>query len=66
MSWTPATSLPSNRGLSFKVKKVGGLKSTLFSGEGFVARFSGKGKLYIQSRTVSSLIGWITPMLPAR
>ncbi|HPQ69688.1 MAG TPA: TIGR00266 family protein [bacterium] len=53
-------------GLSFKVKKVGGLKSLLLSGEGFVANFKGKGKLYIQSRTVSSLVGWIAPMLPAR
>jgi uncharacterized protein (TIGR00266 family) len=52
--------------LKFKVKRVGGLKSTLLSGEGFVAEFSGKGKLYIQSRTVSSLIGWLAPMLPAR
>ena len=54
------------QGLSFKVKRVGGLKSTLFSGEGFVAGFKGKGKLYIQSRTVSSLVGWIAPMLPMR
>lgn len=53
-------------GLKFKVKKVGGMKSLLFSGEGLVAEFSGKGKLYIQSRTVSSLLGWITPMLPSR
>ena len=53
-------------GLKFKVKKVGGLKSTLFSGEGFVAEFSGRGKLYIQSRTVSALVGWVTPMLPMR
>jgi uncharacterized protein (TIGR00266 family) len=53
-------------GLNFKVRKVGGLKSTLLSGEGFVAAFKGKGKLYIQSRTVSSLLGWISPMLPAR
>jgi uncharacterized protein (TIGR00266 family) len=51
-------------GLNFKVARVGGLKSTLLSGEGFVARFKGKGKLYIQSRTVSSLLGWITPLLP--
>lgn len=50
--------------LNFKVSRVGGLKSTLLSGEGFVARFNGKGKLYIQSRTVSSLLGWLTPLLP--
>lgn len=51
-------------GLKFKVTKVGGLKSTLLSGEGFVARFSGKGKLYIQSRTVPSLVGWLEGLLP--
>ena len=51
-------------GLTFKTKKVGGLKATLFSGEGFVAEFTGKGKLYIQSRTLGSLVGWLTPMLP--
>ena len=50
--------------LNFKVSRIGGLKSTLLSGEGFVARFNGKGKLYIQSRTVSSLLGWLTPLLP--
>lgn len=50
--------------LSFKTKKVGGLKATLFSGEGFVANFSGKGKLYIQSRTINSLVNWVTPLLP--
>lgn len=49
--------------LKFKVKRVGGLKSTLFSGEGFIMEFTGKGKLYIQSRTVSSLVDWVTPML---
>lgn len=53
-------------GLSFSVRKVGGLKSLIFSGEGFVAAFKGKGKLYIQSRTISSLLGWITPLLPVR
>jgi uncharacterized protein (TIGR00266 family) len=53
-------------GLNFRVSRVGGLKSTLLSGEGFVARFSGKGTLYIQSRTVSALLGWIRPLLPAR
>jgi uncharacterized protein (TIGR00266 family) len=51
-------------GLKFKVAKVGGLKSTLLSGEGFVARFKGKGKLWIQSRTVSSLVGWLEGLLP--
>jgi len=51
-------------GLNFKVKKIGGLKSTLLSGEGFVARFNGKGKLWIQSRTVGSLVSWLEGLLP--
>jgi len=50
--------------LDFKVKAVGGLKSTLMSGEGLVTRFSGKGKLWIQSHNLSSMISWVIPMLP--
>jgi uncharacterized protein (TIGR00266 family) len=50
--------------LDFKVRSIGGLKSFLFSGEGLVCEFSGKGTLYIQSRNLNALVGWITPMLP--
>ncbi len=50
--------------LEYQVKAVGGLKSTLFSGEGLVMKFSGKGRLYIQTHNVDSLVGWVTPMLP--
>jgi uncharacterized protein (TIGR00266 family) len=51
--------------LTFNVKKVGGWKSTLLSGEGLVCEFNGQGKLYIQTRNVGALVGWLTPMLPA-
>ncbi len=51
-------------GLDFKVKRVGGLKSTLFSGEGLVAEFHGTGTLYIQTRSMDSFINWIIPNLP--
>ncbi len=51
--------------LSFKVKKVGGWKSTFLSGEGLVTEFSGKGKLYIQTRNVGALVSWLRPMLGA-
>jgi uncharacterized protein (TIGR00266 family) len=51
--------------LTFNVKKVGGWKSTLLSGEGLVCEFNGRGKLYIQTRNVGALVGWLTPMLPA-
>jgi len=51
--------------LTFSIKGAGSLKSTLLSGEGLTCHFNGKGKLYIQSRTVGGLVGWITPRLPA-
>jgi uncharacterized protein (TIGR00266 family) len=49
--------------LDFKVRSVGGLKSFLFSGEGLVCEFQGQGRVYVQSRNMSALISWLTPML---
>ncbi len=51
-------------GLTFNIKKVGGLKSTLFSGEGLVAEFNGTGTLWIQTRNQSSFLEWIISRLP--
>ncbi len=51
--------------LDFKVRGVGGLKSLFFSGEGLVCEFRGRGTIYVQSRNLSSLVGWLTPLLPA-
>jgi uncharacterized protein (TIGR00266 family) len=45
-------------------KPVGGIKSTLFSGEGLVIELSGPGKIYIQTRSPQALINWIIPQLP--
>ncbi|MBM4157644.1 MAG: TIGR00266 family protein [Ignavibacteria bacterium] len=53
-------------GLSYNVKKVGGLKSTLFSGEGLVAEFNGTGKLWIQTRNPGSFISWLASKLPSK
>jgi uncharacterized protein (TIGR00266 family) len=50
--------------LNFNVKSVGGVKSFLFSGEGLVCEFSGKGSVYIQSRNLSALVSWLSPLLP--
>lgn len=50
--------------LAFNVKKVGGWKSTLLSGEGLVCEFSGRGKVWIQSRVPGGFIGWVTKLLP--
>ena len=34
----------------FSVERVGGLRSTLFSGEGLVCRFTGPGRVWLQTR----------------
>lgn len=51
-------------GLNFKLRKVGGLKSSLLGGEGLVAEFSGSGSLYIQTKSIDTFISWLTPFLP--
>lgn len=45
-------------GLEYRISKVGGYKSLFFSGEGFVCRFSGKGKVWIQTRGVAAFSWW--------
>lgn len=51
--------------LDFRVRSVGGLKSFLFSGEGLVCEFRGRGTVYVQSRNLGTLVGWLTPLLPS-
>lgn len=48
-------------GLDYNVTKVGGYKSLFFSGEGFVCRFSGEGKVWIQTRQVGAFASWVFP-----
>ncbi len=48
-------------GIGYKVRKVGGLKSTLFSGEGLVCELTGPGKILIQSRSADSFLSWLIP-----
>jgi uncharacterized protein (AIM24 family) len=43
---------------------VGGLKSTVFSGEGLVIQMTGPGRIFIQTRSPQALINWIIPQLP--
>lgn len=53
-------------GLSYNVSKVGGYKSLFFSGEGFVCRFSGQGRVWIQTRKVGPLASWVWPFRPSK
>ncbi len=43
---------------------VGGLKSTVFSGEGLVIEMTGPGRLFIQTRSPQALLNWIIPQIP--
>jgi uncharacterized protein (TIGR00266 family) len=52
--------------VSYKVRPVGGLKQTFFSGEGLVCDFSGPGRLYIQTRSFQSFVNQLIPYLPRR
>jgi uncharacterized protein (TIGR00266 family) len=50
--------------LDFRVRSVGGMKSFLFSGEGLVCEFMGRGTVYVQSRNLDALVSWVSPLLP--
>ena len=49
--------------LKWEVSRIGGLKSTIFSGEGLVSRFAGRGKLWLQTRSFDAFIGTIKPYI---
>lgn len=50
--------------LDFSIRKAGSVKSFLFSGEGLVIEFRGRGKVWIQSRNIQQLVGWVSRLLP--
>ncbi len=53
VAWDPS--------LEYTIGGMGGVKQTMFSGEGLVMRFKGRGKLVLQTRHLSTLAGWLTP-----
>jgi uncharacterized protein (TIGR00266 family) len=53
-----------SEGIGFKVRKVGGLKSTLFSGEGLVVDLTGPGRALLQTRSTDAFLSWLIPKLP--
>lgn len=52
--------------LDFRVRGAGGLKATFLSGEGLVVEFTGKGRVWIQTRSISEFVGWLSSLLPSR
>ena len=53
-------------GGSYGVAASGGLKTTMFGGEGLVLELTGSGKIWIQSRNMAALADKLTPFLPQR
>jgi uncharacterized protein (TIGR00266 family) len=53
-----------SEGIGFNVRRVGGIKSTLFSGEGLVVDLTGPGRVLMQTRSVDAFLSWLIPRLP--
>ncbi len=52
--------------MDFNVRAVGGLKSTLFSGEGLVVDLTGPGRVLMQTRSADAFLTWLTPQVQRR
>jgi len=50
--------------IGFKVRAIGGLKSTVFGGEGLVVDLTGPGKVLMQTRSVGAFLDWLLPRMP--
>ena len=50
-----------DEGLQWNVTKVGGMKSLFLSGEGLVVQFTGKGRVWYQTRAAPNLASFLHP-----
>jgi uncharacterized protein (TIGR00266 family) len=55
-----------SEGIGFSVRRIGGIKSTLFSGEGLVVDLTGPGRLLMQTRSEDAFLAWLIPRIPKR
>lgn len=51
--------------VGYDVNRVGGLRSTLLSGEGVVCTLTGPGTVWVQSRSQDAFLSWLAPKLPS-
>jgi uncharacterized protein (TIGR00266 family) len=51
--------------MGFNVRRIGGLKSTVFSGEGLVVDLTGPGRVLLQTRSEDAFLSWLIPKLPS-
>lgn len=52
--------------VGFNVRRVGGWKSTILSGEGLVVELTGPGRLLMQTRSEGAFLGWLLPKIPSK
>lgn len=50
-----------DQGIKLNLQMAGGLFSSILGGEGLVTRVSGKGKIVVQTRSLSGLGAWLNP-----
>jgi uncharacterized protein (TIGR00266 family) len=50
--------------VQFDVRRVGGIKSTLLSGEGMVVDLTGPGTVLLQTRSLGALEAWVRALIP--
>jgi len=48
---------------SYKVTRIGGLKETVFSGEGLVTQITGPGEIFIQTKNLREFTEWLWTLL---
>jgi uncharacterized protein (TIGR00266 family) len=51
---------------NYEVRKFGGWKETILSGEGFVTHIRGPGEVYIQTKNLREFVDWIWTLLQFR
>lgn len=47
--------------LAYRIRGMGSVKKTLFSGEGLVMAFSGSGRVFLQTRQLGGFVRWLAP-----
>jgi uncharacterized protein (TIGR00266 family) len=50
--------------MGYQVRTIGGVKQTLFSGEGLVVDLTGPGTIYMQTRNFGAFVNYLVPKLP--
>jgi uncharacterized protein (TIGR00266 family) len=55
-----------SEGLDYRVRAFGGFKGLFFSGEGLVCDFSGRGKVWVQTRNAAGLAAFLHPFRPVQ